>query len=144
MTGNPRYLVGQGTTPYPENGLPSRLTVVFLPKASWVQASEPDDPHVLVEMWQDGTSTGPTLTPKAMLDYRPYVPHKVGDKTTFEQDSPGWFERKCVEANCSWFVPLAKRMAAGEKVPIEEIQTAYKSHNDGQEMPCGALGKSFF
>jgi len=53
-----------------------------------------------------------------------------------------WFENRCKEANCEWFVPMVKRMAAGENVPLEEIQAAYLKHN-GQPMPCGEWAKLF-
>jgi hypothetical protein len=37
---------------------------------------------------------------------------------------------------------MVKRMAAGEDVPLEEIQAAYLAHN-GQPMPCGEWSKLF-
>jgi hypothetical protein len=145
---NLRYLIGIGAVPHPQNGLPARLTIVYMPKLSFAAPDRQDTPHILVETWQDGSSEGPTLPPNEMLNYRPYVRQRSNEyassKVTYEQESPGWFERKCVEANCSWFFPLTKRLATGEKVPLREIEAAYKTHNDGKEMPRGSLGCSFF
>src|SRR3954454_1868957 len=44
-------------------------------------------------------------------------------------EPPGWFERKCAEANCQWFVPIVKRMAAGENVQLQEIEASYLTYN---------------
>jgi hypothetical protein len=81
------------------------------------------------------------LPPAKMLERRPFI--QVGSvingrwqTSKSEQESPGWFGRKCHEANCEWFVPMVKRMAGGEHVPLEEIQAAYLAHN-GKPMPCG-------
>lgn len=57
-------------------------------------------------------------------------------------DEKDWFEHRCKEANCEWFVPMVKRMAAGEDVPLAEIQAAYLQHN-GKPMPCGEWSKLF-
>ena len=141
----PRYLVGLGTTPYPDNGLPARLTVVFFEKLSWANQIQPDSPYILVEIWRNGVSVGPTSTPEEILEHRPHILSKTSTgKTHYEQEPPGWFERKCAEANCSWFVPLVKRMAAGEKVPLSEIQAEYRNHNAEKELPCGLMGEVFF
>ena len=144
---NPKYLIGLGTSTKPENGLPARLTVVYFPKALDGEIEDPDEPSVLVETWQDGESTGPTLPPQQMLAYRPYVSRRgISDRspgTTFEQEPAGWFERRCAEANCLWFLPLVERMARGERVPLLEIQAAYRMHNHGKEMPSGHLGVPF-
>src|SRR6266581_7932580 len=54
-----------------------------------------------------------------------------------EPEPPGWFERRCGALKCSWFPALARRVAAGESVTFEEIRAAYRTHNDGQEIPTG-------
>ncbi len=91
---------------------------------------------------------GSVLTPKQMLDY--CYGHTVWKQVDgqrrfagYVKEPPGWFERKCREANCEWFVPPVKRMAAaGEHVALEEIQAAYLAHN-GKPMPCGKWRELF-
>ena len=137
--GNLTYLVGIGTIPHPQNGLPATLTIVCMPKLSFAAPERQDLPHVFVETWQDGSAEGPTLPPNEMLNYHPYVRQRSNEssssKVTYDQESPGWFERKCRQANCEWFVPFVKRMAIGEEMPLKEIQAAYLAHN-GKPMPC--------
>lgn len=87
-------------------------------------------------------SKGPTLSPGKIREFRPHVFHdEIIDgqsKTTkIEQEPLGWFTRKCEEAGCAWFLPYVDRMAAGEDVPLEEIQFSYREHNEGREMPQG-------
>jgi hypothetical protein len=42
-----------------------------------------------------------------------------------------------IRANdCDWFVPIVKRMAAGETVPHRDIEAAYLAHN-GRPLPHG-------
>ena len=89
-----------------------------------------------------------TKPPGRILEHRPHIFHDAmvdGELKTMsiEQEPPGWFERKCAEAGCSWFVPFVRRMAAGEDVPLEEIQAAYREHNEGREMPSGTWGSLF-
>src|SRR5258705_330753 len=107
---DPRYLIGLGTTAFPENGLPARLTVVYLPRPSSAKPGDPEDPDILVESWQDGVSDGTTLPPENMLEYRPYTRSartKSGSSSTgYVQEPAGWFERRCAEAGCLWFVPF--------------------------------------
>jgi hypothetical protein len=66
----------------------------------------------------------------------------VIQNTGFELAPPGWFERKCQEANCQWSLPMAKRMSEGECVPVEEILEAYLKHNGGAA-PCGKWSQLF-
>ncbi len=143
-----KYFIGVATIPHPENGLPARLKVVYFPKRLGAKASDPDDPRILVELWQSGTSTGPTRSPRQVLEFRHHIHHvEVVNgvcRETFEEEPPGWFERQCALAYCEWFVPLVRRMAAGEAVPLAEIQAAYRAHNDGKELPAGTLGTPFY
>ena len=39
-------------------------------------------------------------------------------------DEP-WFRRLFRDANAEWFIPFIERMAAGEKVPFEEIEARH-------------------
>jgi hypothetical protein len=80
-----------------------------------------------------------------MLEYRPYIYPVIDGRIVsgkLELAPPGWFERKCREADCEWFIQMAKRMAEGEHVPLEEIQAAYLAHN-GKSMPCGKWSQLF-
>jgi hypothetical protein len=87
------------------------------------------------------------LSPAEMLEHRPYVlvghvMDGIWRTNRAEREPPGWFERKCREANCEWFVPFVKRMADGEAVPLKEIEAAYLAHN-GKPMPCGKWSELF-
>lgn len=65
---------------------------------------------------------------------------------TVVRPEPGrsyFLERMCADAGCAWFIPMFRRMASEEEVPIEEIQRAYQAHNGGQSMRYGYL-PSFF
>jgi hypothetical protein len=67
-------------------------------------------------------------------------PHRVAATTRSEaqDEQPGaWFRRVCVEAGCGWFLPLARRIAAGEPVAPDEIVGTYAANYHGQAMPCG-------
>ncbi len=61
----------------------------------------------------------------------------VDGRVIFQPEPPGWFERRCALLRCSWFYDLARRMAAGEDVAIEEVKQAYRAHNDGRILPTG-------
>jgi hypothetical protein len=105
------------------------------------------DKHISVYIGSGRFDWAKMASPQEILKFRPYHffdkivdGQSVADR--MEQEPPGWFERKCREANCEWFVPMVKRMAAGEDVPLEEIQAAYLKHN-GQPMPCGEWAKLF-
>jgi hypothetical protein len=54
-----------------------------------------------------------------------------------------FLERMCVDAGCAWFVPMFRRLASGEDVPLEEIQIAYMAHNNGRRMRDGTLWSLF-
>lgn len=88
-------------------------------------------------------SDGSANTAEFWLSYRPSEWRLVGREYIESIESLGWFEKMCIKAKCDWFVPMVKRMAAGENVPLEEIHFAYRDHNDGKEMPCGAWGTLF-
>ena len=40
-------------------------------------------------------------------------------------EKPTWFRRLFRDANAEWFIPFIERMAAGEKVPFEEIESRH-------------------
>jgi hypothetical protein len=101
-----------------------------------------------IQISQGRHATVVTLPPSKMLEFRLsiYGVEFVDGQRMIDvcgKEPAGWFERMCAEANCEWFVPLAKRMAAGEAVPLKEIQSAYRHHNGGKEMPCGDWGVLF-
>jgi hypothetical protein len=90
---------------------------------------------------------GSVLSPKAMVSFRPHkftysVIDGVARIEKMEQEPPGWFDRLCQDLGCEWFVPMARRMAEGEHVALEEIQASYLAHN-GKPMPCGTWGVIF-
>ena len=66
-----------------------------------------------------------------------YGPHCLGSSYSFRDalENRRWLE----EANASWFIPFLERLAAGEQVPIEEIQEAYRLLF-GKEMPRAMTG----
>jgi len=78
-----------------------------------------------------------------------WLTHRPGQRW-YQSDSgypgiepPGWLERELEGAGCSWFIPLAHRIAAGEKVPLEEITAAYSAANQGRPMPRGTTDELF-
>lgn len=88
---------------------------------------------------------GPCLPAKEILRFQPThaVWKELGGERKFEEfikEAPAWFERKCRESNCEWFVPIVRRMAAGEPVPLEELQSAYLAHN-GKVMSSAKWGE---
>ena len=86
---------------------------------------------------------GATFSPEEIITYRPYtatttVVNGMVRILKAEQEPPGWFQRICHKCHCEWFLPFVERMAAGEKIQIEEIQAAYFAYN-GKAMQCGRL-----
>ncbi len=83
---------------------------------------------------------------KAMNDwfhFQPrYVAHEGGKKVILEE-APGWFERSLRNAGCDWFLPIAKRIALGERVPVKELLTVFSNNNGGREMPHGSINFLF-
>lgn len=77
------------------------------------------------------------------LHFRPRSIVEVEGKRQMVEAPSGWFERKLAEAGCGWFIPIAHRIAAGEKVPLEEITSAYAAANQGQPMPRGTIEELF-
>ena len=133
-----RYLVGSK-----EGTIYSKLQVSHAPLGVYN-----DEPTVIVQIGEGPVAEGCVLPPKKILDFSPHI---FRDKAIdgklkmvgMEQEAPGWFARKCEEAGCSWFVPFVERMASGETVSLEEIQTAYRANNGGKEMISGVYGKPF-
>lgn len=80
---------------------------------------------------------GSTLTATEILSRRWYRHSVKGGRQVFDLEPPGWFERRCALLKCSWFHTLVQRMAAGELVTFEEVQQAYRTHNDGRSIPIG-------
>jgi hypothetical protein len=99
-----------------------------------------DTPEISLIKGQGRVAEGYVLSPKKALNHTPIPGIEASvdkiDLTFSEKDAAhlSWFEKKCVEANCTWFVDYVKRMAAGEDIPLEEIQSAYRTHNNGHEM----------
>ncbi len=80
---------------------------------------------------------GSTLTASGILARQWYRQSVKEGRYVFELEPPGWFERRCALLKCSWFHALAQRMEAGQLVIFEEIQHAYRAHNDGRKIPVG-------
>ena len=86
-----------------------------------------------------GTAIPYSFPPCKMLEFSPQIfrdelVHGKVKSVHCGEETPGWFERKCEGAGCTWFMPYARRLAAGEKVRLDEIQAASKKHH-GREMP---------
>lgn len=83
---------------------------------------------------------GAVKPPKEMLEfiYGQTISKEINGKVVIERrdEPPGWFERECREANCEWFIPLARRMAQGEKGLLEEVKAAYLAHNGKPIYSC--------
>jgi hypothetical protein len=97
-------------------------------------------PEISLIKGQGREADGLVLAPEEALNYTPTpgfeLPVDEIDQTFSGQEAArlSWFEKKCMEANCTWFVDYVKRMAAGENISLEEIQTAYRTHHNGLEM----------
>jgi hypothetical protein len=141
MSQLPRHcFIGWGTTPnweFPKIIWP--LRVVYVVPEVVREVFNKNTLLILVEWGYRGNTEGPTRPPKEMLDFR--EGHLVTrivegkEKATWEEESPGWFERKCAEAHCSWFVPMVRQMAAGEEVSLEEIRAAFQTPQPGRRNP---------
>lgn len=124
------YEIGAGRD---AEGLP--IEVGYLPPGP---DTSPDG-LISVSIGEGPGSQGGAIPPKKMLEFRygRLVWKEVDGKLRFQgevKEAPGWFERFCRQANCEWFVPVVKRMAAGENVPLQEIQSTYLAHN-GKPIP---------
>lgn len=131
------HLVGNGQTP---EG--------FNLKVFYRQSERGTEMPRITVIWGEGRHAEETsLSARDILvfEYGRASWKNVGGDSKFlkyVKDPPGWFERRCREAQCEWFVPMVKRMAAGEQVSIEEIQTEYFAHNK-KPMPCGKWSELF-
>jgi hypothetical protein len=109
----------------------------------WV-AYRPEDPQggvrIIILIGEGPVAQSLVTTPIKVLEfiYGQTISKAVNGKVviTTVDEPPGWFERKCHEANCDWFVPMVKRMAAGEDIPLEEIKTAYQLNNNRSITSC--------
>jgi hypothetical protein len=117
----------------------------------WVgyQPAEPGGsvPEIVsVKLHRGRDAEGPSAPPEDILQFRNTTSIWIeeGGKRKFGglKEDPNWFENRCREAGCEWFVPMVKRMAAGEHVTLDEIETAYALHN-GKPMPCGEWRSMF-
>jgi hypothetical protein len=68
------------------------------------------------------------------LTHRPTTYELVDGKYIGTQAAAGWFDRFCVEIGCGWFIPMARRLARGEDVPVSEIKATYAAHHGGRTM----------
>jgi hypothetical protein len=103
-------------------------------------STENKKPEIILIKGYGREADGMRLFPEKAFDYIPMsgneTPVDEIDQTFTQKEAAelSWFEKKCVEANCTWFVDYVKRMATGEDIPLEEIQTAYRTHHNGLEM----------
>lgn len=132
------YLVGKGQN---LNGSP--IFIGYRPKDGGL----PDHPEMVAAQVGHGPANiGLAVSASSMLAFKNCQPRWVEEdgkrkfRGTIEEEN--WFVHRCKEANCEWFVPMVKRMAGGESVPLEEIQAVYLAHN-GKPMPCGEWSKLF-
>ena len=102
-------------------------------------------PAVCVQIGIGPTGESFVRTPQEMLNFKPHT-HDSSDgrmeSAPSGQDSPIWFQCKCKQAGCEWFASLVIRMAAGENVPLEEIEALYVAQN-GQAIPQGRWSRLF-
>jgi len=91
----------------------------------------------------NGHYEGGSVEASVWLQRRPSTFDLVDSQIVENRPEPGWFERLCREVGCAWFVPIAQRLAAGENVPLEEIQCTYSLHHHGAHMPQGDLTDLF-
>lgn len=137
-TNAPKFLIG-----YKRSGSLDLIVVSYYPFVDFGEL-----PYISVQIGVGRHSTGPMAPAKEMLEFRfGETKYKLIEgeleRTGWEWDPPGWFARKCDEANCAWFVPFVERMAAGEDVSFEEIQNAYRVNNEGKEMLQSTWGRDF-
>lgn len=84
---------------------------------------------------------GTVANPQFWLNFRQSKWVLVGREYVEFTEPPGWFERKCAEANCEWFAPLVRRMAEGEPVSLRDVEDAYRNlHGKDEEMISGTWG----
>jgi hypothetical protein len=132
------YLIGIAPRPYG-----NYLCIGYCP---W--NSNERTPLIAIRIGKGRNSESWCLSPSRILERRPHIFHYevvegVAKMVKIAEEPPGWFARRCAETKCEWFVPFVERMAAGEEVPLEEIQAAYRIHNEGQEMPSGSWNTLF-
>jgi len=130
------YLVGKGVSP---DGLAIRIT--YTPAHPFFHDSKE---RVAVIVGQGVHSEGPCVPAERILKFEKTreVWNRQGEKPVFEgfvKEPPGWFERKCQEAHCEWFIPFVEKIASGECVTIEEIPKAFFYHNKSM-MPSSSWG----
>ena len=122
-------LVGSGTR---TDGVPVCIALSYSPNLEPMVVVQ-DNRGPASENWEFSLPQAAGFTPKSVR----YEPSEGGVRfREVIQEPSGWFERKCAEANCGWFAVLAKRIASGEPVRLEEIDAAYVAHN-GKPIPCG-------
>jgi hypothetical protein len=69
--------------------------------------------------------------PIGVWEYAPTGRGSSGSGYSFQDcmknfaEKPTWFRRLFRDANAEWFIPFIERMAAGEKVPFEEIEARH-------------------
>src|SRR6187551_83111 len=109
----------------------------------WLIAFIPDDQRVTLFEGPSPHFHSPVKSIEAWFEFQPkYVVTQEG-KNSLVVEPPGWFERKLKESHCDWFLPIARRIAIGERVPIEEITAAYSGSHDGQSMLHGSIEELF-
>jgi len=81
--------------------------------------------------------------PVFWLTYRHRSYEVIDGRVVEKIPSEEWFERLCQEIGSVWFISMVYRMATGEVVPIQEIQLAYATSNNGAQMPHGPVRQIF-
>jgi hypothetical protein len=91
----------------------------------------------LADGWSPHDAGGVTTPANLLAGDNYFIFHKNGDRRYERVAGGAWFEHHCDLLDCPWFPPFVRRMAAGEVVPLREIQDGYRAHSDGQDMPTG-------
>ena len=132
------YLLGVILGSTPESSKYRGYLLSFVPAGSELSSKSLiclDEPAYLGDRFDRDAAHWLVMWPE------PEVPY--GTVVRPEPQRSYFLERMCADAGCGWFIPMFRRMASEEDVPIEEIQRAYQAHNGGQSMRYGYL-HSFF
>jgi hypothetical protein len=112
-------------------------------RSAWLLCFSPQDQRLALLEGPSPHDHGSVMEMGSWITHQPVKPWTYGDAPGIQLEPPGWFERILGASGGDWFFPIAKRIAAAEKVPLEEITAAYAAHNGGHQMPQGTIRELF-